>query len=205
MRPIIVGVAGGSGSGKTTVVEAIVRHLGADRVGVIQHDSYYRDRSDIPADQRGRINYDHPEALETSLLVSQLVRLRRGETVEIPVYDFSTHTRKSTTVTLGPKTLIVLEGILILADEDLRGLFDVKVFVDTDPDLRILRRIERDITKRGRTLETVMKQYLDTVRPMHLEFVEPSMRHADAIIPEGGFNEPAVKALIAKIESLVGG
>jgi uridine kinase len=203
MQPITVGVAGGSGSGKTTVVEAIVRHLGADRVAVIQHDSYYRDRSDIPTHQRDTINYDHPDALETSLLASHLERLRRGETVKIPAYDFSTHTRKRTTTIVEPKTVIVVEGILILADEDLRRLLDVKVFVDTEADLRILRRIRRDIAERGRTLESVVEQYLETVRPMHLEFVEPSKRHADVIIPEGGFNQVAMDMVVARLGELL--
>jgi uridine kinase len=201
--PIIIGVAGGSGSGKTTVVDEIVRSLGSDQVSIIQHDSYYFDRSEVPPDERVNINYDHPDALETALLVEHLGALLEGRTANVPVYDFTNHTRKTMTVTVRPRKAVIVEGILILADAALRGLMDIKVFVDADSDLRIIRRMERDISQRRRTLESVVKQYLKTVRPMHLEFVEPSKRYADIIIPEGGYNDVAVDMLITKIKSIV--
>lgn len=202
-RPIVIGVAGGSGSGKTTVVDAIVDSLGADQVSVIQHDSYYFDRSDVPADERPGINYDHPDALDTRLLVEHLNLLLAGQTVSVPVYNFTTRTRELATISVRPRSAIIVEGILILADEPLRQLMDIKVFVDADSDLRIIRRLERDISQRGRTLESVVHQYLKTVRPMHLEFVEPSKRYADIIIPEGGYNAVAVDMLTAKLKSVV--
>jgi uridine kinase len=202
-RPLIVGVAGGSGSGKTTVVDEIVRSLGNDQVNVIQHDSYYFDRSEVPPDERADINYDHPDALETSLLVEHLAELMVGRQASVPVYDFTNHTRKTATITVLPRRAVIVEGILILADRDLRELMDIKVFVDAGSDLRIIRRVERDISERGRSLDSVVHQYLKTVRPMHLEFVEPSKRYADIIIPEGGYNDVAVDMLITKIKSIV--
>ncbi len=202
-KPTIIGVAGGSGSGKTTVVDAIVESLGTDQVTVIQHDSYYFDRSDIPPAERADINYDHPDALETALLVDHLADLLAGQTVAVPQYDFTSHTRESTTAIVWPRRAVIVEGILILADKALRQLMDIKVFVDADPDLRIIRRLERDVSQRGRSLDSVVRQYLKTVRPMHLEFVEPSKRYADIIIPEGGHNDVAVDMLITKIKSLV--
>lgn len=204
MKPIIIGVAGGSGSGKTTVVDAIIDALGADHVSCIQHDSYYRDRSHVPADERAHLNYDHPDALETTLLVEHLRTLKAGRPVEVPVYDFTEHARTTTTVTVEPRRAVILEGILILADRALRAMMDIRVFVDTDADLRILRRIDRDLQERGRSLESVVGQYLETVRPMHLEFVEPSKRYAHVIIPEGGRNTVAVEMLVAKIREIVG-
>lgn len=205
VRPIIIGVAGGSGSGKTTVVNAIVAALGPEQVSCIQHDSYYYDRSDVPPEERVHLNYDHPDALETPLLVHHLQALRAGESVEIPVYDFTHHTRTGRTVTVQPRRAVIVEGILILADPALRDLMDIRVFVDTDSDLRILRRIDRDLKERGRTLDSVVDQYLETVRPMHLEFVEPSKRYAHVIIPEGGHNRVAVDMLITKIREIVRG
>jgi len=204
MQPVIIGVAGGSGSGKTTVVEEIIRDLGSEGVAFIQHDSYYCDRSDLPLAERANLNYDHPDALETTLLVEHLTQLRAGQRVEVPVYDFTQHARTTHTVAVEPRRVIIVEGILILADRALREMMDIRVFVDTDPDLRILRRIHRDLSERGRSLESVVQQYLGTVRPMHLEFVEPSKRYSHIIIPEGGHNRVAVDMLLTKIRSIVG-
>ncbi len=203
-QPVIIGVAGASGSGKTTVVGEIIRALGHDQVSVIQHDSYYYDRSEVPEEERSSINYDHPDSLETALLETHLRSIKNLEPVEVPVYDFTNHCRKKETTTVVGKKAIILEGILILSDSRLRDLMDIKVFVDTDADLRILRRIKRDIAERGRDLESVVEQYLKTVRPMHLEFVEPSKRYADLLIPNGGRNTVAVDMMITKIVSITG-
>ena len=200
-RRLVVGVAGGSGSGKTTVVEAIVCRLGRDQVSVIQHDSYYRDRSTLSPEERVNLNYDHPDSLDTTLFAQHIKSLANGEAVCVPVYDFATHTRTSETVLLQPRRLVIVEGILILADEAIRSLLDVAVFVDTDADIRIIRRLERDMEKRGRTRESIVHQYLDSVRPMHLEFVEPSKIHAHVIVPEGGHNETAIESLIEHIQA----
>lgn len=202
-RPIIVGVAGGTGSGKTTIVTEILKDLDPDNVLLIQHDSYYKDRSHLPSEERANVNYDHPDALETSLLAEHLKKLLDGEEVEIPIYDFVTHTRKPERQKVKPCKVIFVEGILILADRELRDLFDIKVFVDTDADIRFIRRLERDIAERGRTRESVVAQYKQTVRPMHLEFVEPSKRYADVIVPEGGHNLVAVDMIITKIRSVI--
>jgi len=202
-RPIVVAVAGGTGSGKTTIVEEILKGIDTNDVVVIQHDSYYRDRSHLSVEERAKINYDHPDALETSLLIEHIEQLLAGQVAEIPIYDFSTHTRKHECGRAMPGKVIVVEGILILADPELRELFDIKVFVDTDPDLRFIRRMERDIAERARTRESVVEQYLGTVRPMHLEFVEPSKRYADVIIPQGGHNTVAVDMIITKIRSVL--
>jgi uridine kinase len=202
VRPVIIGVAGGSGSGKTTVVREIARALGSDEVSVVQHDSYYRDRSGMSDAERAAVNYDHPDALDTALLVGHARALLAGHAVRVPVYDFSTHTRSAQTVAVLPKRAVILEGILVLADLELRSLMDIKVFVDTDPDLRMIRRLERDVRERGRSMESVVSQYLDTVRPMHIEFVEPSKRHAHVIIPEGGQNSVGVDMLITKVRAI---
>jgi uridine kinase len=201
---IIIGVAGGSGSGKTTVVKSIVRSLGKGQVTVVHHDSYYRDASHLAPDDRHSINYDHPDALETELLVEHLESLRGGDAVEIPTYDFSSQTRLPETETAEPRKVIIVDGLLILWDVRIRRLMDIKVFVDTDADIRFIRRLSRDLEQRGRTAEWVIKQYLDTVRLMHLEFVEPSKRYADLIIPEGGHNRVAVDMLLTKIRSILG-
>ncbi len=201
-QPIILGVAGGSGSGKTTIVREIVQALGPDRISVIHHDSYYCDRSSVPADERESLNYDHPDALETRLLVRHLEELRAGRAVEVPVYDFSTHTRTERVEHVQPCPIVIVEGILILAERALRELMDIRVFVRTDADLRVIRRIERDVAQRERSLESVVEQYVKTVRPMHLEFVEPSERWAHVIIPEGGHNRVGVEMLIARIRAL---
>ena len=200
---VVIGVAGGSGSGKTTVVREIVRALGQDAVTVIEHDAYYLDRSAVPPEHRLAINYDHPDALETELLVAHLRALRAGQSVEVPLYDFAAHTRQAGTRTVQPRSVVIVEGILILAEPGLRDLMDIRVFVDTDPDIRFIRRLMRDLRKRSRSVDDVVKQYLDTVQPMHLEFVEPSKRHAHVIIPEGGQNRVAVDMLITKIRSVL--
>jgi len=203
MRPIVIGVAGGTGSGKTTVVRKIVDSLGDDAVSFIQHDFYYKDHPQLSLEDRGALNYDHPDALETSLLVAHLETLRGGGAVDAPRYDFSLHARKKETQRVEPRRAIILEGILILVDQALRELMDIKIFVDTDPDVRFIRRLLRDLNERGRTLESVVDQYQKTVRPMHLKFVEPSKRYADIIIPEGGSNTVAVDMLLTKVRAIV--
>ncbi len=203
MPSLLIGVAGGSGSGKTTVSHAILERVGRDRIAYLQHDAYYRDRSALPLAERARINYDHPDSLETDLLIEHLKQLRVGRAIEMPQYDFAQHVRKSTTRRVEPRAVILVEGILIFADRALRELFDIKIFVDTDSDLRFLRRLQRDIAERGRTVESVIAQYLETVRPMHLEFVEPSKRYADVIIPEGGFNTIAIDMVVARINAML--
>jgi uridine kinase len=201
---IIVGVAGGTGSGKTTVSQAILDRVGRDRIAYLQHDSYYRDRSYVLLDERAKANFDHPDALESELLAQHLASLKTGQAVEVPVYDFTTHTRETRTVSVAPRKVILVEGILIFAERALRELMDIKVFVDTDADIRFIRRLQRDITERGRTVESVIRQYTETVRPMHLEFVEPSKRYADVIIPEGGFNLTAIDMIVARVKDMIG-
>jgi uridine kinase len=203
MQPIILGVAGGSGSGKTTVVRAMVRSLGREQVAVIHHDAYYRDTSHLTLEQRRLINYDHPDALETELLVEHLRELRAGRPAAVPVYDFAEHARLQQREHVLPHKVIIVDGLLILWDSQLRALMDIKVFVDTDADLRFIRRLERDIRERGRSAESVITQYLQTVRPMHLEFVEPSKRYADIIVPQGGHNLVAVDMLVTKVRSVL--
>ncbi len=203
MQPILIGVAGGSGSGKTTVSRTILDQVGRDRIAYLQHDAYYCDRSSLPFEERARINYDHPDSLETELLVAHLQHLRAGNAVNAPLYDFARHIRKTETRSIEPCAVILVEGILIFADRALRELFDIKVFVDTDADVRFLRRLQRDIAERGRTLDSVIAQYLETVRPMHLEFVEPSKRYADVIVPEGGFNTIATDMIVARINAML--
>jgi uridine kinase len=202
-NPLVIGIAGGSGSGKTTVAQAILQRVGPDRISFLQHDAYYKDLSGLPPAQRAEFNFDHPNSLESDLLSQHIRKLRNGQPVEVPIYDFSTHSRTTKTYIIQPRGVILVEGILIFADPDLRNLFDVKIFVDTDQDLRFIRRLQRDLSERGRTTEAVIKQYLNTVRPMHLEFVEPSKRYADVIIPEGGFNTAALDMVVARIESML--
>lgn len=204
-RTVVVGVAGGSGSGKTTVVHEIVEALGDERVLVIHHDSYYRDFGHLEPEVRSQVNFDHPDALETPLLVQHLETLLGGGRVEVPVYDFKNHTRTEATVSVGPQDLIIVDGILVLAEPDLRALMDIKIFVDTDADVRLMRRLVRDLEERQRTLQSVIGQYQRTVRPMHLEFVEPSKRHADLIVPVGGHNRVAVDMLATKLASILAG
>jgi len=202
-QPLVIGIAGGSGSGKTTVAQTILQRVGADRISYLQHDAYYKDLSGLPPTQRAEFNFDHPNSLETELLTEHIRQLRDGKLIEVPVYDFSTHSRTDRTFTVHPRGVILVEGILIFTEAALRQLFDVKIFVDTDPDLRFIRRLQRDLAERGRTTETVIKQYLSTVRPMHLEFVEPSKRYADVIIPEGGFNTAALDMVVARIQTML--
>jgi len=201
--PLVIGIAGGSGSGKTTVAQEILDRVGAERIAFLQHDSYYKDLSGLPPRLRAELNFDHPNSLETELLTEHIMSLREGREVEVPIYDFSIHSRTSQTFTVTPHRVILVEGILIFVDAPLRKLFDIKIFVDTDADLRFIRRLQRDISERGRTTDSVIKQYQATVRPMHLEFVEPSKRYADVIIPEGGFNTAALDMVAARIQSLL--
>ena len=200
--PVVIGVAGGSGSGKTTVVRRIIESIGNDQVTVLEHDRYYRDRNDLRLEERASLNYDHPDSLETDLLVRHLHELRAGRAIEIPTYDFARHARQSPTVPVSPRKAIIVEGILIFADAALRELMDVKVFVDADDDTRFIRRLQRDIAERGRTVASVIEQYLGTVKPMYLEFVEPSKRYADIIIPLGGHNTVAIDMLLTLIRGL---
>jgi uridine kinase len=200
--PIVIGVAGGSGSGKTTVVRRIVEILGDDQVTVLEHDRYYRDRNDLRLEERAALNYDHPDSLETDLLVRHLLELRAGSPVEAPVYDFARHARQPVMLPIVARRAIIVEGILIFTDAALRALMDVKVFVDADDDTRFIRRLQRDIAERGRTVTSVIDQYLGTVKPMHLEFAEPSKRYADIIIPLGGHNAVAIDMLLTLIRSL---
>jgi uridine kinase len=203
-RPFVIGVAGGTGSGKTTVVKRIMDALGETDVTVLAHDRYYRDHPDLRLEERGGLNYDHPNSLDTDLLVNHVRALREGRTADLPVYDFTRHVRMPHTQPVHPGSAIIVEGILIFADSALRSLMDVKVFVDTDSDIRFIRRLQRDIAERGRTVPSVIDQYMSTVKPMHEEFVEPSKRYADLIVPEGGYNQVAVDMLLTLIRSLAG-
>ncbi|MGQ9833004.1 MAG: uridine kinase [Candidatus Villigracilaceae bacterium] len=201
--PLVIGIAGGSGSGKTTVAQEILNRVGPDQIAYLPHDAYYKDLSGLPPAQRAEVNFDHPNSLESDLLARHVELLKAGEPIELPVYDFSTHSRTDKTIMILPRRVIIVEGILIFAEPELRRLFDLKIFVDTDADLRLIRRLQRDISERGRTTESVIHQYLKTVRPMHLEFVEPSKKYADVIIPEGGYNTAALDMVVARIESLL--
>jgi uridine kinase len=205
MQPVVIGVAGGTGSGKTTVAQEILNRAGTEQISLIQHDAYYKDLSVLPLAQRAMMNFDHPDSLDNELLIAHLKALKAGRPVEIPVYDFTTHTRSTETRWVEPHRVILLEGILIFADEALRKQMDVKIYVDTDADIRFIRRLQRDLAERGRTMESVIHQYLATVRPMHEEFVERSKRYADVIIPEGGFNEVAIEMIAARIRALLEG
>jgi uridine kinase len=203
VRPVVLGVAGGSGSGKSTVVREVCRILGNGITSVLHHDSYYRDLAHLPFEARVEVNFDHPDALQTELMVEHLRALLQGVPVEIPTYDFSTHTRARKAELVHPTPVVVVDGILVLADARLRGTMDLKVFVDTEPDIRLLRRIRRDVVKRGRTADSVIAQYEATVRPMHLEFVEPSKRFADLVVPEGGYNRVAVDLVVNRLRTLM--
>jgi uridine kinase len=204
VKPLIIGVAGGSGSGKTTVVDYLCDHFGSENILRLEHDSYYRDLGHLEFEERIKMNFDHPSSLETELLIRHLKALLEGYPVEVPVYDFTAHTRKKESINAKPTQVILVDGILIFSEPDLLKLMDVKIFVDTDDDIRLLRRLKRDITKRGRSVESVMKQYETFVRPMHLEFVEPSKRYADVIIPRGGKNKVAREMVISLIERKLG-
>lgn len=202
MTSFVIGVAGGSGSGKTTVVRKIVDSLGLEQVTLLQHDRYYRDRNDLRLEERAALNYDHPNSLETDLLVKHVRELKGGNAVAVPQYDFTRHARLQEMETFQPRRALIVEGILVFTDAALRDLMDIKVFVDTDSDTRFIRRLQRDMTERGRTMESVVEQYLSTVRPMHLEFVEPSKRYADVIIPLGGHNTVAIELLLTMLRSV---
>jgi uridine kinase len=202
VQPLVIGVAGGSGSGKTTVVRRIVDALDETRVTVLEHDRYYRDRNDLRLEERAALNYDHPDSLETDLMVRHVNELREGRSVEAPVYDFARHARVAATETIAARRALIVEGILLYTDAALRALMDVKVFVDTDDDTRFIRRLQRDTRERGRTMQSVIDQYLSTVKPMHLEFVEPSKRYADIIVPLGGDNAVAIDMLLTLIRGL---
>jgi uridine kinase len=199
---LVIGVGGGTGSGKTTVVRRIMDTLGPERVSVLEHDRYYRKHPLLSFDERAALNFDHPQALETPLLVEHVRALRGGAPVQAPVYDFASHERLGRTDTISPRPALIVEGILVLTNAALRSLMDVKVFVDTDDDIRFIRRLQRDVTERGRTVSSVIDQYLATVKPMHIEFVEPSRRHADIIVPEGGRNQVAIDMLLTMIRTL---
>jgi uridine kinase len=199
----LIGLAGGSGSGKTMVTRRLIERLGSDRVIVVEQDSYYTDLSHMPFAERAAQNFDHPDAMDSELLIRHVQELLHGRTVDIPIYDFTQHLRRSETRSTGPHDVIVLEGILILDNPELRRLMDIKVYVDTDADVRFIRRLKRDTQERGRSMASVIEQYERTVRPMHLQFVEPSKRYADIIIPEGGYNTVAIDLLRTKIEALL--
>jgi len=202
MQSFVIGVAGGSGSGKTTVVCKIVDSLGLDQVTLLQHDRYYRDRNDLRLEERAALNYDHPNSLETDLLVQHVRELKAGRPVDVPQYDFTRHARLADRETFQPRRALIVEGILIFTDAALRDLMDIKVFVDTDSDTRFIRRLQRDVAERGRTVESVIEQYQNTVRPMHLDFVEPSKRYADVIVPLGGQNTVAIELLLTMLRSV---
>ncbi len=202
-RPVTIAVAGGTGSGKTTVSNAILERVGSHHIAYIPHDAYYKDRSDLTLEERRAINFDHPDSLDTALMREHIIALQNWQPVEIPVYDFTVHQRTTQTQHVDPQPIILIEGILVLAEASLRLLFDVKIFVDTDADLRFIRRLRRDIAERGRTADSVINQYLNSVRPMHLEFVEPSKRYADVIIPEGGYNLVAIEMMADRIRNLL--
>lgn len=203
MDLIVIGVAGGTGSGKTTVARTILQRVGAHHIAYVPHDAYYRDSLHLPYNALNQINWDHPDALDTDLMITHVQALKNGAPVDLPVYDFTQNRRTDRTVRVEPQPIVLVEGILIFADARLRQLFDMKIFVDTDADIRLIRRLQRDIAERGRTAESVIQQYLTTVRPMHIEFVEPSKRYADIIIPEGGFNEVAMDMVVARLAELL--
>jgi uridine kinase len=204
-NPLVIGIAGGSGSGKTTVANVILERVGAQHIAYLPHDAYYKDLSGLPHNQRTQINFDHPDSLDTDLLIQHVKQLINNQPIDLPIYDFKVHTRTTLTRRIQNQPIIIVEGILIFVEPELRELFDVKIFVDTDADIRFIRRLQRDITERGRSTESVIHQYLSTVRPMHLEFVEPSKRYADVIIPEGGLNVVAMDMVVARIQELLKG
>lgn len=203
-KPVVIGITGGSGSGKTTIAHKIVEQMQKnEHVLIMTQDSYYKDNTGIPLNVRQNINYDHPDAFDVPLLTEQINRLLKYESIEMPVYDFKEHTRSKETIHVEPADIIILEGILVLASEDIRNLMDIKVYVDTDDDIRFIRRLERDIKERGRSLDSVIEQYLDTVKPMYHQFIEPTKRYADIIVPEGGENKVAIDMLTTKVHSVL--
>ena len=202
-KPILIGIAGGTGSGKTTVANEIYNALPKESITKIEQDSYYKDQSKLSYEERVKTNYDHPDAFDTELLITHLEELIQGKSIEKPIYDFAKSNRDSETVTVDSKDIIILEGFMILVEPRIREMLDIKLFVDTDADVRIMRRLQRDIKERGRTIDSVIKQYLDVVRPMHLQFVEPTKRYADLIIPEGGYNKVAIDIMVVKVNEIV--
>jgi uridine kinase len=202
-RVLVIGVAGGTGSGKTTVAKRVMEHFRDDDVVLLHHDSYYQDRSHLPVKEREALNYDHPSAFENSLLFEHLRALRRGDPIEAPVYDYKTHTRLPHSQRIESARIVLLEGILVLEDPRIREMMDIRIFIDTDADIRFIRRLRRDVRERKRTVESVMMQYLEVVRPMHLQFVEPSKRHAHVVIPEGGYNRVAIDLIVTKIKDIL--
>jgi uridine kinase len=202
-RPFIVGVAGGTGSGKTTVAERLAELVGEEQLALVKLDSYYWARDDDPIEVRARVNYDHPDAFDWPLFIEHVRELLAGKAVPVPVYDYANHTRSGQVRMVGPAKIVVVEGILVLYEPTLRELMDLRLYIDTDADLRFIRRLERDVAQRGRTPESIINQYLATVRPSHLQFIEPSKRFADVIIPEGGMNQPALDVLLARVRELV--
>lgn len=202
-KPILIGITGGTGSGKSTVSKEILKSIHEKNVAIVEQDSYYKNQSHLNFEERVKTNYDHPFAFDNELLIEHLKDLLDNKAIEKPIYDFEKHTRKVETITVEPKKIIILEGILILDNEEIRNLCDIKVFVDTDSDVRVIRRIERDIKERGRTIDSVIDQYMSTVRPAHLQFVEPSKKYADIIIPEGGYNKVAIDIIATKINSIL--
>ncbi len=201
--PVTLGIAGGSGSGKTTVASALLERVGPEHIAIVTHDSYYKDLSHLPDNQRAEINFDHPDSLDTALMTQHIRALQAGETVSIPRYDFTRHQRTAETHSVAPRPIILVEGILILAEASLRALCNIKIFVDIDADVRFIRRLERDTQERGRSVASVIQQYMRTVRPMHLRFVEPSKRYADVIIPEGGYNTVAIEMVAERIRRVL--
>ncbi|EMT46273.1 MULTISPECIES: uridine kinase [Anoxybacillus] len=202
-KPVVIGVAGGSGSGKTTVTKAIYEHFQGHSILMLEQDYYYKDQSHLPFEERLKTNYDHPLAFDNDLLIEHINKLLNYEPIDKPVYDYTLHTRSNDVIRVEPKDVIILEGILVLEDERLRNLMDIKVYVDTDADIRIIRRLLRDIKERGRTLESVIEQYVNVVRPMHNQFIEPTKRYADIIIPEGGHNHVAIDLMVTKIQTIL--
>ncbi|MCP8967260.1 uridine kinase [Ectobacillus ponti] len=202
-KPVVIGIAGGSGSGKTSVTKAIFEHFRGHSILMLEQDYYYKDQSHLPFEERLQTNYDHPLAFDNDLLIAHIKQLLKYEAIEKPVYDYKLHTRSAETIHVEPKDVVILEGILVLEDKRLRDLMDIKLFVDTDADIRILRRMQRDIQDRGRTLESVIDQYINVVRPMHNQFIEPSKRYADIIIPEGGQNHVAIDIMVTKIATIL--
>ncbi|MBS4540029.1 uridine kinase [Clostridium sp. D2Q-11] len=202
-KPVLIGITGGTGSGKSTVAQAIFKSLPQENILIIEQDSYYKDQSHLSFDERTKTNYDHPLAFDNDLFIEHLKQLINKETIQKPIYDFEKHNRKEETINVVSKDIIIVEGIMILENERIRDLLDIKIYVDTDSDVRIIRRILRDIRDRGRTLDSVIDQYLTTVRPAHLQFIEPAKRYADLIIPEGGFNKVAIDLMVTKVKSIV--
>ena len=201
---MIIGICGGTGSGKTTVANKIIEAVSSEAVVYLQQDAYYRNLGDMPIDLRHKVNFDHPDAFDTELMINHLEALRAGESIEQPIYDYSTHSRRTETIRLDSRPIIIIEGILVFDDPKLRGLMDLKIFVDADADIRFIRRLDRDVHERGRSVESIIAQYMTTVRPMHLQFVEPSKRYADIIIPEGGYNDVGIDLITEKIKAILG-